>query len=57
MGKTIRIERPSPMVLSGDERPWRVREVSVFLGVSEQTVYLSVEGEKIPHFRIMGRNI
>jgi excisionase family DNA binding protein len=57
MGKTIRMEPPSPMVLPGDERPWTVREAAVFLGVSEQTVYLWVEGKKIPHLRVMGRNI
>jgi excisionase family DNA binding protein len=57
MGKTIRMEPPSPMVLAGDERPWTVREAAAFLGVSEQTVYLWVEAKKIPHFRIMGRNI
>ena len=57
MGKTIRLEPPSPMLLPGDARPWTVREAAAFLGVSEQTVYLWVEGKKIPHFRIMGRNI
>jgi hypothetical protein len=40
MGKTIRMEPPSPTVLSGDERPWTVREAAAFLGVSQQTVYL-----------------
>lgn len=57
MGKTIRMEPPSPMVLPGDERPWTVREAAVFLGVSEQTVYLWVERKQIPHLRVMGRNI
>ena len=28
-----------------------------FLGVSAQTVYLWVEAKRIPHLRIMGRNI
>jgi excisionase family DNA binding protein len=57
MGKTIRMEPPSPTVLSGDERPWAVRKAAAFLGVSQQTVYLWVEGKKIPHLRVMGRNI
>ena len=57
MGKTIRMEPPSPTVLPGDERPWTVREAAAFLGVSEQTVYLWVEDKKIPHLRVMGRNI
>lgn len=57
MGKTIRMEPPSPMVLPGDERPWTVREAATFLGVSEQTVYLWVERKQIPHLRVMGRNI
>ena len=47
MGKTIRMEPLGPVVLGGDERPWTVREAAVFLGVSEQTVYLWVEGKKI----------
>lgn len=57
MGKTIRMEPPSPTVLSGDERPRTVREAAAFLGVSQQTVYLWVEEKKIPHLRVMGRNI
>lgn len=57
MGKTIRKELPSPMLLSGDERPWTVGEAAAFLGVSQQTVYLWVEQKRIPHLRIMGRNI
>ena len=40
-----------------DELPIRVREASVFLGVSPQTVYLWVERKQIPHLRVMGRNI
>jgi excisionase family DNA binding protein len=46
-----------PSVLPGDERPWTVREAAAFLGVSQQTVYLWVEEKKIPHLRVMGRNI
>ena len=41
----------------GDERPIRVRDAAVFLGVSPQTVYLWVERKQIPHLRVMGRNI
>ena len=33
----------------GDERPIRVRDAAVFLGVSPQTVYLWVERKQIPH--------
>jgi excisionase family DNA binding protein len=40
-----------------DERPIRVRDAAVFLGVSPQTVYLWVERKQIPHLRVMGRNI
>ncbi len=40
-----------------NELPIRVREASVFLGVSPQTVYLWVERKQIPHLRVMGRNI
>lgn len=57
MGKTIRMEPPSPTVLPGDERPWTVREAATFLGVSQQTVYMWVEQKRIPHLRVMGRNI
>jgi excisionase family DNA binding protein len=60
MGKTIRMEPPSPTVLPGDEHPWTVREAAAFLGVSQQTVYLWdlwVQEKKIPHLRVMGRNI
>jgi excisionase family DNA binding protein len=40
-----------------NERPLRVREAAIFLGVSPQTVYLWVERKQIPHLRVMGRNI
>jgi len=40
-----------------DERPLTVKEASIFLGVSPQTVYLWVERKQIPHLRVMGRNI
>jgi len=41
----------------GDEPPIRVRDAAIFLGVSQQTVYLWVERKQIPHLRVMGRNI
>lgn len=44
-------------LLAGDERPWTVREAAAFLGVGQQTIYLWVEEKKIPHLRVMGRNI
>jgi excisionase family DNA binding protein len=34
-----------------------VREAARFLGVSQQTGYLWVERKRIPHLRVMGRNI
>ena len=40
-----------------DEIPLTVRQASVFLGVSPQTVYLWVERKQIPHLRVMGRNV
>ena len=40
-----------------DELPLTVRDASVYLGVSVQTVYLWVERKQIPHLRVMGRNI
>jgi excisionase family DNA binding protein len=39
------------------ETPIRVRDAAAYLGVSPQTVYLWVERKRIPHFRVMGRNI
>jgi excisionase family DNA binding protein len=39
------------------ELPITVREAAKFLGVSAQTVYLWVERRRIPHLRVMGRNI
>lgn len=57
MGKTIRMESQRPVVLPGDECPWTVQQAARFLGVSTQTVYLWVEAKRIPHLRIMGRNI
>ena len=41
-----------------DEIPLTVRQAAaIFLGVSQQTVYLWVERKQIPHLRVMGRNI
>lgn len=57
MSKANRIEATGPIVSSGDERPWTVRQAAQFLGVSPQTVYLWVERKQIPHLRVMGRNI
>ena len=37
--------------------PLSVRDASIYLGVSPQTVYLWVERKQIPHLRVMGRNI
>ena len=37
--------------------PLTVRDAARFLGVSAQTVYLWVERKRIPHLRVMGRNI
>jgi excisionase family DNA binding protein len=39
------------------ELPMTVKEAARFLGVSSQTVYLWVERKRIPHLRVMGRNI
>ncbi len=39
------------------EYPWKVKQAAVYLGVSQQTVYLWVERKQIPHLRVMGRNI
>jgi excisionase family DNA binding protein len=43
--------------LAQDERPLTVRDAALFLGTSRQTVYLWVEQKRIPHLRVMGRNI
>jgi len=42
---------------SDAELPMTVRDAARFLGVSSQTVYLWVERKRIPHLRVMGRNI
>lgn len=34
-----------------------VQDAASFLGISPQTVYLWVERKRIPHLRVMGRNI
>jgi excisionase family DNA binding protein len=39
------------------ELPMTVKDAARFLGVSSQTVYLWVERRRIPHLRVMGRNI
>lgn len=39
------------------ELPMTVKEAARYLGVSAQTVYLWVERKRIPHLRVMGRNI
>ena len=39
------------------ELPITVKDAARFLGVSAQTVYLWVERKRIPHLRVMGRNI
>ena len=43
--------------LSLQELPMTVKDAARFLGVSAQTVYLWVERKRIPHLRVMGRNI
>ncbi|MEZ5401166.1 MAG: helix-turn-helix domain-containing protein [Bryobacteraceae bacterium] len=40
-----------------DDRPLNVQAAAEYLGVSAQTVYLWVERKRIPHLRVMGRNI
>ena len=47
--------RGSPV--APEELPLTVRDAAVYLGVSVQTVYLWVERRRIPHLRVMGRNI
>jgi excisionase family DNA binding protein len=49
-GRVVHIAPPPEM-------PIRVRDAAAYLGVSPQTVYLWVERKRIPHFRVMGRNI
>ena len=46
-----------PQTVLGAELPLTVKEAAIFLGVSQQTVYLWVEPKQIPHLRVMGRNI
>ncbi len=45
------------VTLPSVEYPMTVRDAAKFLGVSPQTVYLWVERKRIPHLRVMGRNI
>lgn len=40
-----------------EELPLTVREAALYLGVSVQTIYVWIEGRRIPHLRVMGRNI
>jgi excisionase family DNA binding protein len=40
-----------------EELPVTVKVAANFLGVSTQTVYLWVERKRIPHLRVMGRNV
>jgi excisionase family DNA binding protein len=47
--------KPVPFPL--EERPMTVQDAASFLGISPQTVYLWVERKRIPHLRVMGRNI
>ena len=48
---------PVPYQTPYPELPMTVKDASIFLGVSAQTVYLWVERKQIPHLRVMGRNI
>ena len=41
----------------GEELPVTVKLAASFLGVSTQTVYLWMERKRIPHLRVMGRNV
>ena len=40
-----------------EERPIKVRDAALYLGVSPQTVYRWAKRKHIPHLRVMGRNI
>jgi excisionase family DNA binding protein len=46
-----------PQTVLSEELPLTVKAAAIFLGVSQQTVYLWVERKQIPHLRVMGRNI
>ncbi len=48
---------PPPSPFATDEIPLTVKQAAIYLGVSQQTVYLWVERRQIPHLRVMGRNI
>jgi excisionase family DNA binding protein len=47
----------NPATGQNTELPMTVKDAARFLGVSAQTVYLWVERKRIPHLRVMGRNI
>lgn len=47
----------SPLGVTDAELPMTVKDAAKYLGVSPQTVYLWVERRRIPHLRVMGRNI
>ena len=53
---TIEPRKP-PAAIGREDLPLTVRDAATFLGVSVQTVYLWVERKRIPHLRVMGRNI
>jgi excisionase family DNA binding protein len=53
----IDLDRHRPTSTSSEDLPLTVREAARYLGVSPQTVYLWVERKRIPHLRVMGRNI
>ena len=48
---------PESVAQRNTDFPLTVRDASIYLGVSPQTVYLWVERKQIPHLRVMGRNI
>ena len=48
---------PGSVAQRNTDFPLTVRDASIYLGVSPQTVYLWVERKQIPHLRVMGRNI
>ena len=56
-GKPMRATGGQSAFSVSAETPWTVRQAALYLGVSQQTVYLWVERKQIPHLRVMGRNI
>ena len=59
MSEQVHLELQARQTISSieTELPLTVKAAAIFLGVSQQTVYLWVERKQIPHLRVMGRNI